>query len=230
MSEFVHLHLHTEFSLLDGACRIDELLDQVQKLKMPAVAVTEHGNMFSAVVFHDHARARGVKPILGCEVYVAPGQPAPEGRAAGRELQPPGAARGDAPGLAQSDQAGVGRLHRRLLPQAAHRQGPARAARGRPDRLEQLPQGRSPGTAVRLAGCRRACVGGNLPRHPRPEQLLSRDAVARHRGSEGREPRARAHREGSRAAAHLHERRALPAITATTCRTTSCCASARERR
>ncbi len=73
MSQFVHLHLHTEFSLLDGACRIDELLDQVQKLKMPAVAVTEHGNMFSAVVFHDHARARGVKPILGCEVYVAPG-------------------------------------------------------------------------------------------------------------------------------------------------------------
>ena len=73
MSEFVHLHLHTEFSLLDGACRIDELLDQVQKLGMPAVAVTEHGNMFSAVVFHDHARQRGVKPILGCEVYVAPG-------------------------------------------------------------------------------------------------------------------------------------------------------------
>ncbi|HZA34344.1 MAG TPA: DNA polymerase III subunit alpha, partial [Vicinamibacterales bacterium] len=73
MSEFVHLHLHTEFSLLDGACRIDELLDQVQKLHMPAVAVTEHGNLFSAVVFHDHARARGVKPILGCEVYVAPG-------------------------------------------------------------------------------------------------------------------------------------------------------------
>jgi DNA polymerase III subunit alpha len=73
MPEFVHLHLHTEFSLLDGACRIDELLDQVQKLNMPAVAVTEHGNLFSAVVFHDHARARGVKPILGCEVYVAPG-------------------------------------------------------------------------------------------------------------------------------------------------------------
>ena len=73
MTDFVHLHLHTEFSLLDGACRIDELLDQVVAQKMPAVAVTEHGNMFSAVVFHDHARARGVKPILGCEVYVAPG-------------------------------------------------------------------------------------------------------------------------------------------------------------
>src|SRR5438046_9705276 len=73
MSEFVHLHLHTEYSLLDGACRIDELLDQAVKLKMPAVAVTEHGNMFSSVVFHDHARARGLNPILGCEVYVAPG-------------------------------------------------------------------------------------------------------------------------------------------------------------
>ncbi len=70
---FVHLHLHTEFSLLDGACRIDEVLDQAVKLKMPAVAVTEHGNMFSSVVFHDHARQRGLNPILGCEVYVAPG-------------------------------------------------------------------------------------------------------------------------------------------------------------
>src|ERR1700691_149065 len=73
MSEFVHLHLHTEYSLLDGACRIDELLDQAAALKMPAVAVTEHGNLCSSVMFHDHARQRGVKPILGCEVYVAPG-------------------------------------------------------------------------------------------------------------------------------------------------------------
>jgi DNA polymerase-3 subunit alpha len=73
MPEFVHLHLHTEFSLLDGACRIDELLDEAVKLKMPALAVTEHGNMFSSVVFHDHARDRGIKPILGCEVYVASG-------------------------------------------------------------------------------------------------------------------------------------------------------------
>src|SRR5687767_4837639 len=73
MSDFVHLHLHTEFSLLDGACRIDELLDEAVKLKMPALAVTEHGNMFSSVMFHDHARDRGIKPILGCEVYVAQG-------------------------------------------------------------------------------------------------------------------------------------------------------------
>src|SRR2546428_684643 len=73
MTEFVHLHLHTEFSLLDGACRIDELLDHAAKLKMPAIAITEHGNLFSSVMFHDQARKKGVKPILGCEVYVAPG-------------------------------------------------------------------------------------------------------------------------------------------------------------
>src|SRR5215213_41293 len=73
MSEFVHLHLHSEFSLLDGACRIEELLDKAVELQMPAMAITEHGNMFSSVVFHDQARKRGINPILGCEVYVAPG-------------------------------------------------------------------------------------------------------------------------------------------------------------
>ena len=73
MSNFVHLHLHSEYSLLDGACRIEELLDRVAELKMPAVAITEHGNMFSSVIFHDQARKRGLNPILGCEVYVAPG-------------------------------------------------------------------------------------------------------------------------------------------------------------
>ena len=72
MTEFVHLHLHTEFSLLDGACRIEELLDEAARAKVPALAVTEHGNMFSTIAFHDQARQRGVAPILGCEVYVAP--------------------------------------------------------------------------------------------------------------------------------------------------------------
>lgn len=74
MPEFVHLHLHTEFSLLDGACRIGEMLDAVSAQKMNAVAITEHGNLFSAITFHDEARKRGVKPIIGCEVYVAPGR------------------------------------------------------------------------------------------------------------------------------------------------------------
>ncbi|MEX1127507.1 MAG: DNA polymerase III subunit alpha [Vicinamibacterales bacterium] len=73
MSNFVHLHLHSEFSLLDGACRIEELLDKCVELQMPAAAITEHGNMFSSIAFHDQARKRGINPILGCEVYVAPG-------------------------------------------------------------------------------------------------------------------------------------------------------------
>ena len=73
MADFVHLHLHTEFSLLDGACRIGEMLDRAAELRLSAMAVTEHGNLFSAVTFHDAARERGIKPIIGCEVYVAPG-------------------------------------------------------------------------------------------------------------------------------------------------------------
>ena len=73
MTEFVHLHLHTEFSLLDGACRINELMKHAGQCGAKALAVTEHGNLFSSVAFHDEARKQGVKPILGCEVYVAPG-------------------------------------------------------------------------------------------------------------------------------------------------------------
>jgi DNA polymerase-3 subunit alpha len=73
MTDFVHLHLHTEYSLLDGACHIDELVEQAASMGMKAMAVTDHGNMFGAVAFHDAATARGIKPILGCEVYVAPG-------------------------------------------------------------------------------------------------------------------------------------------------------------
>jgi DNA polymerase-3 subunit alpha len=73
MTEFVHLHLHTEYSLLDGACHIDELVEQGARLGMNAMAITDHGNMFGAVAFHDACRDRGVKPILGCEIYVATG-------------------------------------------------------------------------------------------------------------------------------------------------------------
>jgi DNA polymerase-3 subunit alpha len=71
--QFVHLHLHTDFSLLDGACDISELLDETARRGMPAVAVTDHGNMFAAANFYHEATTRGVKPIIGCEVYVAKG-------------------------------------------------------------------------------------------------------------------------------------------------------------
>jgi len=70
---FVHLHNHSDYSLLDGACRLDRLVDRVKRLGMPAVALTDHGNLFGAVEFYETARAAGIKPILGCEVYVALG-------------------------------------------------------------------------------------------------------------------------------------------------------------
>ena len=69
---FVHLHLHTQYSLLDGANKISALIPHVKRLGMPAVAMTDHGNMFGAVEFYKKAVEAGVKPILGCEVYVAP--------------------------------------------------------------------------------------------------------------------------------------------------------------
>ena len=183
MPEFVHLHLHTEFSLLDGACRIDEVLDQAVALKMPAMAVTEHGNMFSSVIFHDHARQRGINPILGCEVYVAPGSRLTQERQSRRDGEPPRPAGGKRRGLPQPDQARLVRLHRGLLLQAAHRQGAARAAREGPDRVEQLSQGRGGRRAVAPAGAQGGRSRRRVSRHPRPGQLLPRNAVARHRGT-----------------------------------------------
>src|SRR5256714_2378736 len=70
---FVHLHLHTEYSLLDGASRPEALAKRVADLGMPACAITDHGNMFGAVEFYNAMKANGVKPIIGCEMYVAYG-------------------------------------------------------------------------------------------------------------------------------------------------------------
>src|SRR3989344_3933508 len=72
-SHFVHLHVHTQFSLLDGACKIPELIALAKEYKMPAVAITDHGNMFGAIEFYTEAMKNGIKPIIGCEIYVAPG-------------------------------------------------------------------------------------------------------------------------------------------------------------
>ena len=69
---FVHLHVHTEFSLLDGACRIDKVAKRAAELGMPALAVTDHGVMYGAVAFYKACKAAGIQPIIGCEVYVAP--------------------------------------------------------------------------------------------------------------------------------------------------------------
>jgi len=72
-SDFVHLHVHTEYSLLDGAIKIDELIKQASLYKMPALAITDHGNIFGAIEFYRTAKKAGIKPLIGCEMYVAPG-------------------------------------------------------------------------------------------------------------------------------------------------------------
>ncbi len=72
-ADFVHLHLHSEYSLLDGACRLDRLMEKAQALKFPALALTDHGVLYGAIDFYQAAHHAGIKPIIGCEVYVAPG-------------------------------------------------------------------------------------------------------------------------------------------------------------
>lgn len=69
---FTHLHLHTEYSLLDGACRIEPLVLRAKELGMTSLAITDHGNMYGAVDFYKTCKKHGIKPVIGCEVYVAP--------------------------------------------------------------------------------------------------------------------------------------------------------------
>lgn len=71
-SDFVHLHVHTEYSLLDGAIRIEDLVKRARELKMPALAITDHSNIHGSYEFFEQAKAHGIKPILGCEMYIAP--------------------------------------------------------------------------------------------------------------------------------------------------------------
>src|ERR1035438_7390812 len=73
-ADFVHLHLHTEYSLLDGACRLDRLVDKAHELRFAALAITDHGAMHGVIDFYQAARAKGIKPIVGCEMYVSPGR------------------------------------------------------------------------------------------------------------------------------------------------------------
>src|SRR5688572_31955934 len=72
-TKFVHLHVHTHYSLLDGACRISDLVKRVKALGMDSIAITDHGCMFGVIEFYNECKKEGVKPILGMEAYMAPG-------------------------------------------------------------------------------------------------------------------------------------------------------------
>ena len=84
MENFAHLHVHTEYSLLDGACRIEKLMDRVAELGQTAVAMTDHGVMYGTIDFYRAAKARGIHPVIGCEVYVTPGSRFERGYAQGQ--------------------------------------------------------------------------------------------------------------------------------------------------
>ena len=68
---FAHLHVHTEYSFLDGLCRLDKLLERAKELGMTSIAITDHGAMYGIVEFYKKAKAAGIHPVIGCEVYVA---------------------------------------------------------------------------------------------------------------------------------------------------------------
>jgi len=82
MRPFVHLHSHSEYSLIDGISRLPQMVSRAKELNMPALALTDHGNMYGAIYFYKEAMAQGIKPILGCEVYVTEGSrfDRPEGK------------------------------------------------------------------------------------------------------------------------------------------------------
>ena len=210
MSDFVHLHLHSEFSLLDGACRIEELLDQAVELKMPAMAITEHGNMFSSVIFHDQARKRGINPILGCEVYVAPGDRRTKSGT-------PGETANHLVLLAETNE-GYHNLIK--LVSSGYTEGFYYKPRIDKELLAQHAEG-----LIGLSSCLKGEVATGIRTEQQQKaiaaaaayrdilgrrELLPRDAVSGHRRAAGRQHRPAADREGPRA------RRSSPPTTSTT--------------
>ena len=207
---FVHLHCHSEYSILDGACRIKELVKRAGELEMPAVTVTDHGSMAGAVELYRHATEAGVKPIVGCEVYLVDDRFQKEAPRRALVGAPDAAGRGHGR-LPQPRQARHDRLPRGLPLQAARRLRPAAAVLRRADRAHRLPVGpRLQGAARRrpAAGPRRARPA-RADLRPRPG--LHRDPGRRHRGAPPGQPGPAAAGRRDRPAHRRHRRRPLPA-------------------
>ena len=149
---FAHLHVHTEYSMLDGAARLDDLFKTCAEAGMSAIAMTDHGNVYGAYDFYTKATKAGIKPIIGTEAYVAPehrglqaagalGQswPARRRRLRRRRVHPHDAAGRDHRGHVQPVQAVLAGLDRGLLPQAADGQGAAGQVRQGHHRHHRLP-------------------------------------------------------------------------------------------
>ena len=173
---FTHLHLHSEYSLLDGLARIPPLMERAQELGQEAIGLTDHGALYGVVPFYKEARARGIKPIIGVEAYLAPGlPPLPRAR---RQASLPHDAPGPRPGgLSQSagpgDEGPAGGL---LLP-PAHGQGAASSSTTR---------GSSPSpaaTAARCRACWRPTAGTRRWRRPAGTRRSSATSTSRSRST-----------------------------------------------
>ena len=218
---FVHLHVHTEYSMLDGAARLDDLFRESAAMGMPALAMTDHGNVFGAYDFWKKATAAGVKPIIGTEAYLTPGthrtrqDPGPlERRRRRRRVR--------RRGLHPHDD--VGRDHRRhaqpvpaLQPgqprgavlQAAHGpRAPADLRQGH-HRHDWLPGRRGADAAAHRPLRRRGAQRRGVPRHLRPGELLRRADGPRAAGRAAGAPGPAAPRQGPRPAAGGDQRPAL---------------------
>ena len=149
---FVHLHLHTEFSLLDGACRIKKLVDRVKEVGQDAVAITDHGVMYGVIDFYRACKSAGIKPIIGCEVYVAP-----RGRTRFQKVHEFDSDSRHLVLLCRNEEGY--RLYRGFLYQAPHRHGSAAGALRRSDRLLRLSGRRDP-QAAHGGGVRQGQRGG----------------------------------------------------------------------
>ena len=219
---FTHLHVHTEFSMLDGAARLDELVAKAVADGQPAIGITDHGNMYGVLEFYKECRAQGVKPIIGTEAYMAyetrTERPARRGRVddsrwrhRGRQeaLLPPHPARRDRSGLPQPHPAGQPGVPRGLLLQAEDRLGAAREVPRRADRHHRLP--RRARAAVAAAGRREGCARQGRPAAGdlRQGQPVRRAAGPRPARPARDQPEAHRDRPPDRCAADRHQRLAL---------------------
>ncbi len=208
---FVHLHTHSEYSLLDGANRISDLVAHVKRLGMDSLAVTDHGNMHAAWSFYEEAKAQQIRPILGFEAYLAYGPR----QAREKPAWAPAAyshlvllARNRA-GLPESGSPDLDRLHGGVLPAPADRQGSPLGARRRTGVSGGLPvrRGGDPPSAGALRGG--AQERGMVRRDVRHRRLLARDPAARHRRRADRGRGDAPAGTGARTRRGRHQRRAL---------------------
>ena len=203
---FVHLHVHSEYSILDGACRIPALAERAAELEMPAVALTDHGSLAGAVELYRECDRQGVKPIVGCEVYVADDRHRQEKGYAHLTLLAE-----TNEGYGEPDQALLARLPRGLLLQAACRLAAARAPCEGRDRALGLPLGTREQGARGEPPARRGRRSRPARAGLRARPDVRRDPERRSRRAGADQSAARGARRRGGPAAGRHRRRPLPA-------------------